>query len=86
MAGLLRLNDPTLTFQHLHVKKTITKPMDPLLKAENRAALMQKVMTNIDILQNEVIEEANNQIIDLAEFENAARQRFEALRENLTDF
>jgi hypothetical protein len=60
--------------------------MDPLLKAENRAALMQKVMTNIDILQNEVIEEANNQIIDLAEFENAARQRFEALRENLTDF
>ena len=54
--------------------------MNPLLKAEKRTALMQKVMTNIDILQNEVIEEANNQIIDLPEFENAARQRFQALR------
>ncbi len=58
--------------------------MNPLLKAEKRTALMQKVMTNIDILQNEVIEEANNQIIDLPEFENAARQRFQALRVKLS--
>lgn len=64
----------------------MTKSMNPLLKAENRVALMQKVMTNIDILQNKMIEEANNHIIDLAEFENVARQRFEALRKNLTDF
>ena len=58
--------------------------MNPLLKAEKRTALMQQVMTNIDILQNEVIEEANNQIIDLPEFENAARQRFQALRVKLS--
>lgn len=59
-------------------------PMNPLLKVEKRAALMQKIMINIDTLQNKMIEEANSQIIDLAEFEKTVRQRFEALRVKLS--
>lgn len=58
----------------------MTKPMNPLLKAENRAALIQRGMVSIDILQNKVIAEANKQITNLTEFENAARQKFEAFR------
>lgn len=59
-------------------------PMNPLLKVENRAVLMQKIMINIDTLQNKMIEEANNQITNLAEFEKAASQRFQALRVKLS--
>jgi len=55
-----------------------------LLKAENRVALIQRAMANIDNLQNKVIEEANKQIIDLAEFENTVHQKFESLRGKLS--
>lgn len=58
----------------------MTKPMNPLLKAENRAALIKRGMISIDTLQNKVIEEANKQIANLTEFENAARQKFESYR------
>ena len=58
----------------------MTKPMNPLLKAENRAALIQRGMVSIDTLQNKVIAEANKQITNLTEFENATRQKFEAFR------
>lgn len=62
----------------------MTKPMNPLLKAENRAALIKRGMANIDILQNKVIEEANKQIANLAEFENTYRQKFEGLKQKST--
>lgn len=54
--------------------------MNPLLRAENRAALIKRGMASIDILQNKVIEEANKQITNLSEFENATRQKFDAYR------
>lgn len=62
----------------------MTKPMNPLLKAENRAALIKRGMASIDILQNKVIEEANKQIANLAEFENMYRQKFEVLKQKST--
>lgn len=58
----------------------MSKPMNPLLKVENRTALIQRCMINIDTLQNKVIEEANKQIPNLTEFENDVRQKFEAYR------
>ena len=57
--------------------------MNPLLRAENRAALIKRGMASIDILQNKVIEEANKQITNLTEFENATRQKFEAYRKKI---
>ena len=54
--------------------------MNPLLKVENRAALIRSCMINIDTLQNKVIEEANKQITNLPEFENNAYQKLEAYR------
>jgi len=57
--------------------------MNPLLRAENRAVLIKRGMASIDILQNKVIEEANKQITNLTEFENAARQKFEAYRKKI---
>ncbi|MDP1747295.1 MAG: hypothetical protein Q8L90_17110 [Bacteroidota bacterium] len=54
------------------------------MKAENRAALIKRGMTSIDILQNKVIEEANKQIVNLAEFENMYRQKFEVLKQKST--
>ncbi len=58
----------------------MTKPMNPLLKAENRAILIHRCMARIDDIQSKVIEEANKQITNLAEFENDARQKFESSR------
>ena len=58
--------------------------MNPLLRAENRAALIKRGMASIDVLQNKVIEEANKQIKNLSEFENATRQQFEAYREKIS--
>lgn len=58
----------------------MSKPINPLLKVENRASLIRRCMINIDTLQNKVIEEANKQISNLTEFENDARQKFEALK------
>lgn len=58
----------------------MTKPMNPLLRAENRAALIRRGMASIDTLQNKVIEEANKQITNLSEFENTTRQKFEGYR------
>lgn len=59
------------------------KPMNPLLRAENRATLIKRGMARIDDLQNKVIEEANKQIANLTEFEKATRQKFEAYREKI---
>lgn len=60
--------------------------MNPLLKAENRAALIQRGMVSIDTLQNKVIAEANKQITNLTEFENATRQKFESFRLKISWF
>jgi hypothetical protein len=60
------------------------KSINPLLKSENRAALMKRGMASIDILQNKVIEEANKQIANLDEFENMYRQKFEVLKQKST--
>jgi hypothetical protein len=62
-------------------KSSATKPMNPLLRAENRATLIKRCMANIDNLQNKVIEEANSKITNLTEFENTTRQRFEEYRQ-----
>jgi hypothetical protein len=51
----------------------MTKPMNPLLKAENRSVLIKRGMASIDTMQSKIIEEANKQIDNLAEFENACR-------------
>lgn len=58
----------------------MTKPIHPLLKAENRAILIHRCMARIDDIQSKVIEEANKQITNLAEFENDVRQKFESSR------
>ncbi|HQS67773.1 MAG TPA: hypothetical protein PLM93_11370 [Sulfuricurvum sp.] len=58
----------------------MTKPIHPLLKAENRSILIRRGMAKIDDLQSKVIEEANKQITNLAEFENDVHQKFEAFR------
>jgi hypothetical protein len=58
----------------------MTKPMNPLLRPENRATLIKRGMASIDTLQNKVIEEANKQIANITEFENTTRQRFEEYR------
>lgn len=62
----------------------MTKPMNPLLRVENRAALIRRGMTSIDTLQNKMIEEANKQITNLAEFESTARQKFESYRTKIS--
>ena len=74
------MNNLIVQFQNLNRRKIMTKPMNPLLRAENRAALIKRGMASIDILQNKVIEEANKQITNLSEFENATRQKFDAYR------
>jgi hypothetical protein len=61
-------------------KSIVTKHMNPLLRAENRGALIRRCMASIDTLQNKVIEEANKQIANITEFENTTRQRFEEYR------
>ena len=58
--------------------------MNPLLRVENRAALIRRGMMSIDTLQNKVIEEANKQITNLTEFENTTRRKFEAYREKIS--
>lgn len=62
-------------------KSSATKPMNPLLRPENRATLIKRGMASIDNLQNKVIEEANKQIVNLTEFESTTRQRFEVYRQ-----
>ena len=61
-------------------KSIVSKPMNPLLRAKNRGALIRRCMANIDTLQNKVIEEANRQIANITEFENTNRQKFEEYR------
>ena len=62
----------------------MTKPINPLLRAENRAELIRRGMMSIDTLQNKVIEEANKQIPNLTEFERTARQKFESYRTKIS--
>lgn len=62
----------------------MTKPINPLLKAENRAILIHRCMARIDDIQSKVIEEANKQIPNLTEFENNAYQKLESYKEKKT--
>ncbi|MDO9177179.1 MAG: hypothetical protein Q7U16_02455 [Agitococcus sp.] len=62
----------------------MTKPMNPLLRAENRGDLIRRGMASIDALQTKVIDEANKQIENLAEFENTYRQKLAHYKKSST--
>ena len=54
----------------------MTKPMNPLLKPENRKEFIQQAMISMSKKQDEIIEQADKIIGDVAKFEENVRKQF----------
>ena len=54
----------------------MTKPMNPLLKQENRQELIQQAMQSISDKQAKVIKQADKIIDNVAIFEDAVHKQF----------
>ncbi len=54
----------------------MTKPMNPLLKPENRKKLIQQAMQSMSDKQDEVIKQADKIIGDVVIFEKNIHQKF----------
>ncbi len=54
----------------------MTKPMNPLLKQENRQELIQQAMQAISDKQAQVIKQANKIIGDVTIFEDSVHKQF----------
>ena len=54
----------------------MTKPMNPLLKAENRNQFIKKAMEAMSDRQDKIIKQADKIIEDVALFENSVHKQF----------
>ncbi len=54
----------------------MTKPMNPLLKQENRQELIQQAMQSISDKQAQMIKQADKIIADVAIFEDSVHKQF----------
>lgn len=54
----------------------MTKQMSPLLKPENRKQLIQEAIQSISDKQDEVIQQANKIIVNVADFEKTMQKKF----------
>ncbi len=55
----------------------MTKKLNPILKQENRAILLQNGMENIDRLQQKIIKEAREKIKDYNTFQRTVFQQLQ---------
>lgn len=63
----------------------MAKELNPLLRPENRTQFMNEAMRQIDILQEQVIQEANKMIPDIKQFEELHRKSFEEYKRMYQD-
>ena len=63
----------------------MAKELNPLLRPENRTQFMKEAMRQIDILQEQVIQEANRMIPDIKQFEELHQKSFEEYKRMYRD-
>jgi hypothetical protein len=56
----------------------MTKPMNPLLKPENRKEFIKQAMKTMSERQDEIIQQADRIIDDVVSFEKSVHQKFVA--------
>jgi len=56
----------------------MTKPMNPLLKPENRKEFIKQAMKAMSERQNKIIQQADTIIDDVVSFEKSVHQKFVA--------